>query len=159
VRQVYIEMESPHPVLHHVAHGFSLAPARHSDGLSIQVTGQGGSTGGASPSPSLPPRLRRQISGQRRRRVHAAPDPGAHYSGVCLALCQLGFAPCRGHGPIPAQGQGVGKRTRRSEIRSLWPRCVYTGQRSSSHVTRPQMAALQPVVLGLHVEKEMREFR
>jgi hypothetical protein len=48
VRQGYIEMESPHPVLHHVAHGFSLAPARHSDGLSIQVSGHGVRTGGAS---------------------------------------------------------------------------------------------------------------
>jgi hypothetical protein len=26
-------------------------------------------------------------------------------------------------------------------------------------VRRPKMTALQPVVLGLHVEKEMREFR
>ena len=103
-------MESPHPVLHHVAHGFSLAPARHSDGLSIQVTGQGGSTGGASPPPSLPPRLRRQISGQRRRCVHAAPDrsrdtPIRRWSDVMSTrLCAVSL----GHGSFWRRGKAWG---------------------------------------------------
>jgi hypothetical protein len=162
VRQGYIEMESPHPVLHHVAHGFSLAPARHSDGLSIRVSGHGVRTGGASH-----PHLCR----------HAL-VPNIWSTAATCARCTRSWGTLLWSlsgvmstrlrtlsGSRPHSSAGARRGETHGEIRdqiALTAMCVHRAALVLTYnaaVRRPQVARLQPGVLSLHMEKEMREFR